>query len=48
MHPCEVDEQGNKTVLKNRSYGQQTFNLYECMNDNFKLDLERESCKLPK
>ncbi len=47
-NPCEVDEEGNITTITDGSYGQQTYQLYGCMNDDFELDLGREGCDLPK
>lgn len=47
-NPCEVDEAGNVTVIKQRSYGQQTYQVYNCMNENFQLDLALAACELPK
>lgn len=47
-NPCEVDEAGRVVVIKNRSYGQQTYQVYGCMNEAFKLDLTLASCDLPK
>ena len=48
MNPCEIDENGQKLVLKKRGYAQQTHWLYECLDANFNLSLERASCKLAK
>ena len=47
-NPCEVDEAGRVVVIRQRSYGQQTFNFYGCMDADFKLDLSLSSCVLPK
>lgn len=47
-NPCEVDRAGNVTVIRNRSYGQQTYQLYGCFNERFELDLNLSSCELPK
>lgn len=47
-NPCEVDETGRVTVIKQRSYGQQTYHFYGCMNESFELDLTLASCELPK
>ena len=46
-NPCEVDEQGNITVTKGASYGQQLFQIYTCLNDQGQFDLTVEGCKLP-
>lgn len=45
-NPCEVDEQGRVLAEKGRSYGQQTHQLYSCLNINNQIDLEMEGCKL--
>ncbi len=47
-NPCEVDETGRITVLRKRSYGQQTYQLYGCFNERTELDLDLDSCDLPK
>ena len=47
-NPCEVDEAGRVVVVKQRSYGQQTYQIYGCVDANFKLDLALSSCTLPK
>ncbi len=46
-NPCEIDNNGKMKVLK-RSYGQQTYNVYSCINKLNKLDLAVPNCKLPK
>ena len=45
-NPCEVDENGKVTAVKGRSYGQQTWHVYTCLNDRNQLDLSRDGCKL--
>ena len=45
-NPCEVDEQGRVLAEKGRSYGQQTHQLYSCLNINNQIDLEIDGCKL--
>ena len=47
-NPCEVRSDGTTTVLRNRSYGQQTSLIYECLNSEMDLDLNVETCRLPK
>lgn len=47
-NPCEVDEAGRVVVIRSRSYGQQTYQFYGCMNETFELDLALTSCTLPK
>lgn len=46
-NPCEVDEQGNITVTKGASYGQQLYQIYSCLNDQGQFDLTVAGCKLP-
>lgn len=45
-NPCEVDEDGNITSVRNRGYGQQTYWLYSCIDENFEIDLHRYGCLL--
>ncbi len=48
-NPCEVDVNGQVTaVRKGVRYGQQTFNVYNCLNNSFKFDLTLAGCDLPK
>lgn len=47
-NPCEVSENGTITVLKNKKYGQQTFNVYSCLTPDFQVDLNVPGCVLPK
>ena len=50
-NPCEIDEAGNKTVRKGRSYGQQTYLFYSCLaaaGSTERLDLNQPGCALPK
>jgi len=47
-NPCEVSENGTITVLKNKKYGQQTFNVYSCLTPDFQIDLNTPGCVLPK
>jgi len=47
-NPCEVDEAGNVVVISGRSYGQQTYQFYGCMNASFALDLTLSTCELAK
>lgn len=46
-NPCEVDDEGNISVLR-RSYGQQTYLFYSCLRPDFKLDLNLPGCQLAK
>ena len=47
-NPCEVSPQGEKKILAGRGYGQQTYWFYGCLDSQFQLDLNQESCLLPK
>lgn len=47
-NPCEVTKDGVVTVMRNKRYGQQTFNLYSCLTLDFNIDLNRAGCVLPK
>lgn len=47
-NPCEISEDGTITVLKNKKYGQQTFNVYSCLTPDFQIDLNTPGCVLPK
>lgn len=46
-NPCEVSADGTITVLKGISYGQQTYQIYSCLNKDFKLNLKKRGCMLP-
>jgi V8-like Glu-specific endopeptidase len=47
-NPCEVSTDGTITVRQGISYGQQTYQIYSCLNKNFELDLKKAGCALPK
>ena len=47
-NPCEVSKDGTITVLKDKKYGQQTFNIYSCLSPDFGIDLSRVGCVLAK
>ena len=47
-NPCEVDEAGSVTVRKGVRYGQQTFNTYSCLTPDFRFELSRRGCELPR
>lgn len=47
-NPCEVDENNYVTVRKGASYGQQTYQIYTCLNEKNELDLSKPGCSLPK
>ena len=45
---CEVNEAGDTFVQKGLRYGQQTYNIYNCLNDLKELSLDKQGCDLPK
>jgi hypothetical protein len=45
-NPCEVDEKGNIQFVKGYSYGQQTYQIYSCLNDQREIDLSKPGCAL--
>jgi len=45
-NPCEVNERGEVVAEKGRSYGQQTYQIYSCLNLNNQIDLTTAGCKL--
>ncbi len=47
-NPCEVDEAGQITVRKGTRYGQQTFQTYGCLTPDFRIELGRAGCELPR
>lgn len=47
-NPCEVSENGTIVVLKDKKYGQQTYNIYSCLRPDFQIDLSIAGCELPK
>lgn len=47
-NPCEVSEDGKITVLKDKKYGQQTYNFYSCLTPDFSIDLTKAGCTLAK
>jgi V8-like Glu-specific endopeptidase len=47
-NPCEENENGDITVMKDRKYGQQTYNIYSCLRPDFTVDLSVQGCLLPK
>lgn len=47
-NPCEVDNNGNITVIKKASYGQQTYNFYNCLTVDFRVDTSLPTCDLTK
>jgi V8-like Glu-specific endopeptidase len=47
-NPCEITKDGTITVLKDKRYGQQTYNIYSCLSPDFSIDLNRSGCLLAK
>lgn len=47
-NPCEVDKSGQKSVMPNRGYAQQTWWFYSCLTEDFQIDLARDGCRLHK
>lgn len=47
-NPCEVNEDGEISVYKNRGYGQQTYNFYTCLTPDFRIDTSLSGCELTK
>lgn len=45
-NPCEVDEKGNIYYKQGLNYGQQTYLIYSCINQNGTFDLSVSGCKL--
>jgi V8-like Glu-specific endopeptidase len=46
-NPCEIDANGKVTAVLGYSYGQETFWVYSCLNQNNEIDLQVKGCKLP-
>lgn len=47
-NPCEITEDGKITTLKDKKYGQQTYNIYSCLTPDFNVDLSIAGCLLAK
>lgn len=45
-NPCEIDQNGNVTYKRGWSYGQQTHQIYSCLNANREVDLSISGCEL--
>ncbi|MBC7397673.1 MAG: trypsin-like peptidase domain-containing protein [Bdellovibrionales bacterium] len=45
-NPCEVSADGGIFYKKGLSYGQETYQIYTCLDSNGKLDLSRNGCML--
>lgn len=48
MNPCEIYPTGEIVASKGSSYGQNTSNLYTCLDNELKVDLDLNGCLLPK
>lgn len=46
-NPCEVDRNGNTTVVPDARYGQETYELVTCLNPAGRTTLHRRACALP-
>lgn len=46
MNPCEIDEDGNVKDDDHRSYGQQTVEIYTCLDSKFNFDVTIDGCNL--
>lgn len=47
-NPCEIDEAGQISVRRGVRYGQQTYNTYTCLTPDFRFELNKAGCTLPK
>jgi V8-like Glu-specific endopeptidase len=47
-NPCEVSPNGQVFHQKGVRYGQQTYNVYTCLTPDFRIDINRPGCDLPK
>ena len=45
-NPCEVSTDGSVYAEQGRSYGEQTYRFYTCMNEDGKIDLKTKGCEL--
>ncbi|MBS1960536.1 MAG: trypsin-like peptidase domain-containing protein [Bdellovibrionales bacterium] len=45
-NPCEVDQSGHTFAQKGLSYGQETYQIYTCLNSASQFDLTLPGCKL--
>lgn len=46
-NPCEVDQNGTKTVVPDARYGEQTYVLADCLAPSGRPTLHRRACTLP-
>lgn len=47
-NPCEVNQGGTISAVKGFRYGQQTYQIYTCLNETLKFELGLEGCELQK
>lgn len=45
-NPCEVDQNGQMTATRGFSYGQETYQIYSCINAKNEFDLSTPGCAL--
>ena len=45
-NPCEIDANGKSVAYKGYSYGQQTYQVYSCLNQDNEIDLSVTGCEL--
>ena len=45
-NPCEIMNDGSIIIDQGRSYGQQTYLLYSCLNEHHEFDGNKDGCKL--
>jgi V8-like Glu-specific endopeptidase len=46
-NPCEINQNGDVFYQRGLSYGQQTYQIYSCLNSQNELDLTLAGCQLP-
>ncbi len=47
-NPCEVSQSGQTTIKPQNGYGQQTYQIYSCLTVDFRVDVKKSNCQLPK
>ena len=47
-NPCEIDKDGKLFYQKGMKYGQQTYQVYSCLNSDLIFDINIRNCSLPK
>jgi V8-like Glu-specific endopeptidase len=45
-NPCEIDQNGNVVVKQGTNYGEETYQIYSCLNANNQIDLTVPGCQL--